>query len=390
MEDKSGATTQAAPTSADAERADAHESQVDDRYAQEIDLGSDSTHARVVHLIGSDRHVLELGPATGFMTHVLRERGCTVVAIEVDPEMANVAGQYCERIIVGDLDELDLDAELGTDRFDVIAAADVLEHLRDPLSVLRRLRKFLKPGGHFVVSLPNIAHGSVRIALLQGHFNYQNVGLLDTTHLRFFTRESIGQLFDEAELAVAQIFHQPRDIEASEVPFNVGDVPPEVLEELARDPEARTYQFVIKAVALDAPGLRELQRRLRELAHENAELRDAFAEQRETEAKVTGRERELRGALISAHDQTLRRDEEIHRLQEKLKSVNRELTSVHESRIAAEEAAKRLRVRLARITNSPPARAYAMLSTVPGFKRVRAARAAGYERALRGSDDSGS
>ena len=386
MDEKSGETAQAAPASADTERADAHKSQVEDRYARAIALDSDSTHARVIRLIGSDRRVLELGPATGSMTQVLRERGCTVVAIEVDPEMAKVAAQYCERVITADLDELDLDAELGTDRFDVIVAADVLEHLKDPLSALRRLRNFLKPGGHFVVSLPNIAHGSVRIALLQGHFDYQNVGLLDASHLRFFTRESIGHLFDEAELAVAQIFHQQLDIEASEVPFNVGDVPSEVLAELARDPEARTYQFVIKAVALDAPGLRELQRRLRELAHENAELRDAA---QDTETKVTGRERELRGALISAHDQTLRRDEEIYRLQEKLTSMKRELTSVHEARIAAEETGKRLRVRLARITNSPPARAYAMMSTVPGFKRVRAARAAGYEKALRGTDDSG-
>lgn len=393
MDNESGTSAQSAPAAADARCTDAQKNQIDDRYEHEIDLDSDSTHARVVRLVGHDRHVLELGPATGYMTRVLRDRGCTVVGIELESEMAKVAAQYCERIVIGDLDELDLDAELGADRFDVIAAADVLEHLKDPLSVLRRLRKFLKPGGHFVVSLPNVAHGSVRIALLQGHFNYQNVGLLDTTHLRFFTRESIGELFDSAELAVAQIFHQPLNIEASEVPFDAGDVPPEVLEELARDPEARTYQFVIKAVPLDAPGLRELQHHLRELAHENAEVREANAELREenaelreattgTLATVAGREDELRSALIRAHDQTLRRDGEIQQLQEALKSA-----------MAAEETAKRLRVRLERITNSPPARAYAMLSTFPGLKRVRAARAAGYERAYRrahGSDSSDS
>ena len=97
----------------------------------------------MVQLVGTDRRVLELGPATGHMTRVLRDRGCTVVGIEVDPEMANQAAEFAERVIVGNLDKLDLDEELGSDRFDVIVAADVLEHLTDPLSALRRLRRFL-------------------------------------------------------------------------------------------------------------------------------------------------------------------------------------------------------------------------------------------------------
>lgn len=344
------------------------------RYERSIDVDTDSTHARVVRLVGTDQRVLELGPAAGHMTRVLRERGCTVVGVEVDPEMAELAAEFAERVIVGDLDKLDLDAELGSERFDVIVAADVLEHLADPLTALRRLRAFLAPEGYFVISLPNIAHGSVRIALLQGHFDYQNVGLLDTTHLRFFTRESIGKLLDDAELAAGEIFHQQLDIAASEVPFDPGRVAPEVLEELSRDPEARTYQFVIKAVPLDAPGLREIQRRLRDLAHENARLRETA---NESLATLSRREDQLRTALISAHDQVLRRDEEIHRLHEELGAAQREAAT-----------ARQLRVRLERITNSPPGRAYAMLSEFPGVRQLRDARTAGYNRALRRAPDS--
>jgi len=239
----------------------------DDRYAQRIDLGSGSTHARVVHLVGSDRRVLELGPAAGHMSSILRERGCTVVGIEIDPRMATDAAQYCERVIVGDLDTLDLDAELGSDRFDAIVAADVLEHLKDPHAVLQKLREFLAPDGFFVISLPNVAHGSVRLALLEGHFPYQRVGLLDTTHLRFFTRESIDQLLDEAELGAAEIYHQELNIDASEVPFDPDGVPAEVFQALKSDPDARIYQFVIKAIPFETKGMRELQRRMRELAH---------------------------------------------------------------------------------------------------------------------------
>ncbi len=346
-----------------------------DRYEREIDLSSDSTHARVVRLTGTDRRVLELGPGTGHMTRVLRGRGCTVVGIEVDPAMAEAASVYCERLIVGDLDRLDLDAELEEDRFDTIVAADVLEHLKDPLSALQRLRAFLRPGGHFVISLPNVAHGSVRLALLQGHFDYQNVGLLDTTHLRFFTRESIGALLDEAELAVVELFHQHLNLDASEVRFDRERVPADVLDALSGDPEARTYQFVIKAAPLDTPGLRELQRQLHDLAQENAVLQEQVAEQN---GRHAGRVQELREALIRAHDQVLRRDEEIHRLQEEAASGRR-----------AEEEARRLRLRLERILNSPPGRVYQALTALPFLHGVRTARTAAYDRALRSSGGPG-
>jgi 2-polyprenyl-3-methyl-5-hydroxy-6-metoxy-1,4-benzoquinol methylase len=291
------------------------------RYEFEIDLESDTTHARVVRLVGRDRRVLELGPATGYMSRVLRDRGCSVVGIEVDPAMAKQATRYAERVIVGDLDTMDLDSDLGEDRFDVIVAADVLEHLKDPLAALRRLRAFLAPDGFFVISLPNVAHGSVRLALLGGHFTYQKTGLLDETHLRFFTRESVDRLLDEAELGAAEIHHQELSIDASEVPFKRDAVSEELLHELERDPDAQTYQFVIKAIPLEVHGLREMQRRMRELAHENARLRSLEPQVRTLQdavAAMSGREGRVRGALIQAHEEALQRDEEIDRLQREL------------------------------------------------------------------------
>jgi len=291
------------------------------RYKFDIDLDSESTHARIVALVGTDRRVLELGPATGYMSQALVERGCSVVGIEVDAEMAAEAATHCERVIVGDLDTLDLDAELGSDRFDVIVAADVLEHLKEPLAALRRLKGFLSPQGFFVISLPNIAHGSVRLALLEGHFSYREAGLLDATHLRFFTRESVGELLDDAELAAAEIFHQELRIAASEVQFDRDAVPQELLETLEADSDARTYQFVIKAIPLAVDGLREVQRRMRELAHDNARLREDAANVRELQqslAAISSREGQLRASLIDAHEQLLQRDLELERLRREL------------------------------------------------------------------------
>jgi 2-polyprenyl-3-methyl-5-hydroxy-6-metoxy-1,4-benzoquinol methylase len=357
------------------------------RYDREIDLDSDSTHARVVRLVGTGKRVLELGPATGHMSQVMRGRGCSVVGIEIDAQMAAEAARRCERVIVGDLDLLDLDTELGDDRFDVIVAADVLEHLRDPLGVLRRVRAFLKPDGFLVISVPNIAHGSVRLALLEGHFSYQQTGLLDETHLRFFTRENIDALLDKSELAVAEIYRQELNIDASEVLFDPADVPPEVIASLNNDPEARTYQFVVKAIPMSTEGLREIQRRMRELADEVAHLRDettrlqAEVSRHREEAAHVGAERlrsiaHLRGALIDAHDQLLRRDEELQHLREQLAQSKSELAVVREQEL-------RLRIRLDRIQSSAPMRAFELVRELPGIRRVIAHRTAGYEAALR-------
>lgn len=321
------ASDQPTPTSLEAQDAP--------RYDFDIDLGSDTTHARIVRLVGHDRRVLELGPATGYMSRVLVEHGCTVVGIEIDPEMAAEAARYCERVVVGDLDHLDLDLELGRERFDVVVAADVLEHLKDPLGALRRLRGFLEPGGFFVISLPNIAHGSVRLALLEGHFDYQKLGLLDETHLRFFTRDSIARMLDEAELGVGEIMAQELDFDASEIPFDRAGVPAELADQLASDPDARAYQFIIKAIPLDVPGLREVQRRLRDLAAEAGQLRadnrrlqdevtrlsqpDPSIEELQTAlAQIAGREGQLRASLIDAHEQLFQRDLQLNQLREEL------------------------------------------------------------------------
>ena len=362
MDHQNGLSTpEPTPPSALAGEGDSH------RYERTIDVESESTHARVIELVGRDHRVLELGPSTGYMTELLRDRGCTVVGIEVDPAMAPEAERFSERVIVGDLDELDLEAELGDDRFDVIVAADVLEHLRDPLSLLRRLRPFLSAGGFVVISLPNIAHGSVRLALLEGQFEYRDTGLLDRTHLRFFTRQNIEQMLDDAELAIVTLYRQMLPVGNSEISFDPAAVPAELRDQLDHDPEAQTYQFVLKAIPLETAGLREVQRRMREMAEEIAALRQRAGDQIELET-ARAQARELRGALIGAHDQLLRRDEQIQRMQQTVEDAEDELL--------------RVQVRLDRILSSPPARAYSALGSIPGLRALKNARTAGYTSAV--------
>lgn len=342
---------------------------------EEIDLDSDSLHADVVRLVGEDVRVLELGPATGYMSQAFAKRGCTVVGVEVDPEMAERAAQVCERVVVGDLDQLDLGVELGEERFDVIVAADVLEHLRDPLGALVRLRDFLEPGGHFVISIPNVAHGSVRLALLTGHFEYQDIGLLDSTHLRFFTRETFEQLLDEAELGLAEMHRHELNLDASEVPYDAESVPEELRRELERDPDARTYQFVFKAFPMEREGLREIQARLRELAElrvKSARDSERLAELEAAIAAIGDREGELRRALIEAHDQLLRRDTEIGALHETATRREEEMATVNSELVAA-------RVGLDRIRGSAPFRIYEAFKSAPGIRTIRRRREVGFQ-----------
>jgi 2-polyprenyl-3-methyl-5-hydroxy-6-metoxy-1,4-benzoquinol methylase len=95
--------------------------------------------------------------------------------------------------------------EIKEQKFDVILIGDVLEHMVDPGKVLSELKKFLKPEGKFVISLPNVAHYSVRFGLLKGRWNMTNSGILDKTHLRFFTRVTAIELLTKAGLSIEVI-----------------------------------------------------------------------------------------------------------------------------------------------------------------------------------------
>jgi 2-polyprenyl-3-methyl-5-hydroxy-6-metoxy-1,4-benzoquinol methylase len=224
-----------------------------------------STHSKIVSLVPPATRVLEFGCATGYMSEVLKDRlGCTVTGVEISPEAAEVAEQHTERVIVGDAEKIDYAAELAGEEFDVVLFADVLEHLKEPGDVLRRIRPLVAENGVVIASIPNVAHGSVRLALLGGEFRYRESGLLDDTHLRFFTRASIQDLFEETGYVVTHWVRQRLDVGETEI--SVPNVPDAVREWLAADPETTTYQFVLRALVSEpANQLRTLREELDEL-----------------------------------------------------------------------------------------------------------------------------
>jgi 2-polyprenyl-3-methyl-5-hydroxy-6-metoxy-1,4-benzoquinol methylase len=227
------------------------------KYDLDVDPEADNnSHALVLDLVGRDRDVLDVGCATGYLARALVAQGCTVTGVELDEDAARQAAPHLAEVRLADLDRTDL-ARLGLGRrFDVVVFADVLEHLKDPLRALRASVDLLRPGGRVVVSIPNVAHGSVRLALLDGRFDYREIGLLDDTHIRFFTRSTLLELLTAAGLVPSDVRRTTAGVFATEIPVDPTRVPEVVLHDLERDDDAETYQFVLSAVVRIRPGPR--------------------------------------------------------------------------------------------------------------------------------------
>ncbi len=217
-----------------------------------LDLGdSNNSRTMMIELTGTGKSVLEIGTSTGYMSRVLRERGNTVIGVEVDPEAASIAKQHCDRLLNADIESLLVSDALEKNFFDVVILGDVLEHLKWPDKVIEQLKSHLRPNGYLVVSLPNVAHGDVILNLLAGKFPYHDSGLLDITHLRFFGLEDVVKLFDSAGYQICDLRTVRVDVGCTEVSPDLSAVPPELLLGVRSLPHANSYQFVFRAFRAD-------------------------------------------------------------------------------------------------------------------------------------------
>lgn len=147
--------------------------------------------------------MLEIGCGSGGTLRMLRSEQPIIRAVgfELDPDAAEHARSVFDTVYVGNAETMPLPDE----RFDLILALDVLEHLVDPWRMARRLRALLSPGGTIIASIPNVGHYSVIWPLFRGHWQYTDLGLLDRTHLRFFTEESARALLSVDGLRVQRM-----------------------------------------------------------------------------------------------------------------------------------------------------------------------------------------
>lgn len=167
-----------------------------------------SSHSVILSLLperGSGR-VLDVGAAHGYLGAALEGRGFRVTGIEGDPTLAQAAAAHCSEVFHSNLDG-PLPELSGS--FDFILYGDVLEHLKDPLRVLRAFNCVLQRNGMVIISVPNVANIYVRLQLMMGRFERADRGILDRTHLHFYTRKSFLQLIDDAGLEVANLAAAP-------------------------------------------------------------------------------------------------------------------------------------------------------------------------------------
>lgn len=165
---------------------------------------SDS-HKKIINLVGSGKSVLELGASTGYLTKKFKENKNQVNIVEYDRDDAKLATKYAYNSWVGSLeDEAFLKKIKG--KYDVIVAADVLEHLKNPELTLKYLKKLLKKEGVLIVSMPNIACWKMRRDLLRGSFEYSESGILDKTHLRFYTYYTLQKFLNNEGYRINKIY----------------------------------------------------------------------------------------------------------------------------------------------------------------------------------------
>jgi 2-polyprenyl-3-methyl-5-hydroxy-6-metoxy-1,4-benzoquinol methylase len=224
------------------------------RYTADINLSSpNDPHAMAVGRVHAKSDVLDLGTADGSVASVLTRMGCKVWGVEIDQQAAEKARAICQEVAVADLNQIDLPSQFGGRDFDIVLMLDVLEHLLDPVSTLSSVKQVLRPMGWAVISLPNVAHISVRLALLNGRFTYTDLGLLDRTHLHFFTLEGVTDLLQRSGWRCFDLARVIRDLGTTEITVEWPD--PRLVEDLKRDPEALTYQFVLMAAPEGSPVL---------------------------------------------------------------------------------------------------------------------------------------
>jgi len=196
-----------------------------------------SVHQKIIHFIGQNKKVLDVGCSEGILSKRLKQNGCDVVGIEIDQEAAQKAESFCDELILGDVESIHLNKDYEN-YFDIIIFADILEHLKDPLEVLKRFKNYLNDDGYIIISIPNIANWKMRLQLLFGHFDYREYGILDNGHLRFFNENSSKKMIKDAGFVISEFDLTVGDIHRfSKMFHSIGIIWPNLL----------AFQFLIIA-----------------------------------------------------------------------------------------------------------------------------------------------
>ncbi len=211
--------------------------------------GKDHNDVRVLanDFIVDNSSVLDVGCACGdFGELVNRNKKCNIYGMEYDVESLNIATETNAYQMVHHVDLNIFDEEkfeAYNNYFDSIVTLDVLEHILNPNEVIGRLKKFLKKDGFFIISLPNVAFCDIKVGLLKNNFTYADTGILDKTHLKFYTYKSISNMMTDLNLEITECLAK-----VSYYSNDTSKIPKVIKKYIDKDPHSFVYQYLIKAV----------------------------------------------------------------------------------------------------------------------------------------------
>ena len=223
------------------------------KYQREIAEGAEDSLSKLAARVPQGATVMDLGVGSGELgAWLVREKQCTVDGIEMSAEHIARAAPHYRKLEQADLEQPDALASFPEASYDRVVFADVLEHVRDREGVLRRAAALLKPGGELLLSVPNIGYAGVVLELLEGRFDYRDEGILDDTHVRFYTLDSLCSFLESLDFTVVEIDTITRPLHATEfASFAPELLPVSLLEALQARPDGLVYQYILRVSTED-------------------------------------------------------------------------------------------------------------------------------------------
>lgn len=162
---------------------------------------------KLAECVPKNKKILDVGCATGNMgKYLIEQKGATVYGLDISSKAIQQASKVLNKAVCLNIEKKSVPFK---ELFDVILFGDVLEHLFDPMNMLKKIKKNLKKNGLIICSIPNIANIEIRLSLLLGNFDYSDFGILDRSHIRFFTLKTIKQMFQQLDYTIEKIDYFP-------------------------------------------------------------------------------------------------------------------------------------------------------------------------------------
>ncbi|MEE4659199.1 MAG: glycosyltransferase [Halieaceae bacterium] len=218
------------------------------KYQRVIEPGSEDSLSRLAEWVPEASVVMDLGTGSGELgAWLTREKRCTVDGIEMSAEHIAQASPHYRRLEQVDLEQADALAIFESGSYDRVVLADVLEHVRDRENLLRQAAALLKPGGELLLSVPNVGYAGVILDLLEGHFDYRDEGILDSTHIRFYTRDSLCDFLRGMGFGIVAVEPVVKALQQTEFAhFSPELLPASLVNALLDREESLAYQYILR------------------------------------------------------------------------------------------------------------------------------------------------